>query len=120
MKQPNQGDKKGKEVSESGTNGPTWEDVHDYLHRLETESGFTIFLQMRLFKAGRPERLCGSATALAVPAALPLSEAVATGYHGFKGQQGAKTAPMAYWFALVELESKLNALRHREAAQNRF
>lgn len=89
------------------TMGPTWEDVYDYVNLLEGRFHKTIFLQMRLFKAGKPERLVGSAAAIAVRRDRPVSEPVATGVHGFKGNSGAKTAPGAYWHALSELEGKL-------------
>jgi hypothetical protein len=90
-----------------GSTGPSWEDVYDYVEHVERTYDKTVYLQMRLFRAGKPERLCGSATAHAVPPNRPLSEARHVGVHGFKGQSGSKTAPGAFWHALSDLEGKL-------------
>lgn len=98
--------------------GPTWEDVYDYVHRLEHQFDKTIFLQMRLFKNGKPERLCGSATAHAVPPGKPLVVAKHIGTHGFKGQSGARTAPGAFWHALADLEGRLEGIE--KVAQERM
>lgn len=98
--------------------GPTWEDVYDYVNRLECQYNCTIYLQMRLFKPGKPPRLTGSATAHAVPSSRPLSEARAIGQHGFKGQAGARTAPGAFWHALSDLEGRLAGIE--KVAQERM
>lgn len=102
-----------RDENQSNQYGPSWDDVYEYVARLEAQFDRTIFLQMRLFKAGKPERLCGSASAHAVPPTQPLQSASHIGVHGFKGQSGAKTAPGAYWFALLDLEDKLDKRRLR-------
>lgn len=90
--------------------GPTWEDVYDYVNRLQLMWSVTIVLQMRLYKSGKPERLHGQCMAHASPEDRPLTEVVKVGYHQFRGNGGARTAPGAYWHALSDLEGRLSGI----------
>lgn len=98
--------------------GPTWEDVYTYIHDLEGRFDKVIKLEMRLFMSGKPPRLNGSCVATARPKNRPAGDKEYNGFHGFRGQSGAKTAPAGFYLALADLEG---ALMHIEkVAQGRM
>lgn len=100
--------------------GPTWEDVYDYVNRLEILWGVVVFLQMRLHHHGKPPRLVGQCSAIARLKERPIDGPEWVGTWGFRGNSGAKTAPQAYWHALSDLEGKITVTGPTTPRQTAF
>lgn len=95
---------------DSGTHGPTWGDVHDYVKNLEGRFKVHITFNVRFLETGKPARRGATCVAQAAVSASYGAEVRARGWHDFRGNAGAATMPTAMWFSLVMLEGKLEGI----------
>lgn len=92
---------------EPAVQGPSWHDIHDYVSKLEGTFAVQVVFETRFWEAGRPPRRSAQVVAQARKGAAAGAPVLQMGYYAFRGNNGAATMPAAMWFALVELEARL-------------
>lgn len=95
---------------QSGTQGPTWSDIHDYVDRLQGRWKVHIVVCTRFWETGKPPRRSASVVAEARVSQAVGAEVRAMGVAQFRGNAGAATMPGAIFWALTELEGKLEGI----------
>lgn len=106
--------------NEGGTRGPTWHDIHDYVERLQARWKVHVVVLTRFWETGKPPRRSASVVAEARVSQAYHAEVRATGYASFRGNSGAHTMPGAIFWALTELEGKLEGTEDVAVAQASF
>lgn len=102
----------------SGSQGPSWADVHDYVTRLQTQHNVAIVFSTRFYEVGKPPRRIATVVAEARRPDRPTESATRVGSHQFRGNNGAASMSGAYWHALSELEGRLEGIE--KVAQTRM
>jgi len=105
---------------ETGTNGPTWGDVHDYVDRLQGRWKVHVVVCTRFWETGKPPRRSASVVVEARESQAVGAQVRAQGHASFRGNAGARTMPAAIWVALSELEGKLEGIETVAQARMAF
>lgn len=95
---------------QSGTHGPTWSDIHDYVEALEARWKVQVVVCTRFWYTGKPPRRSASVVAEAREGAAVGAKVRCMGVASFRGNAGAATMPGAIFAALASLEGKLEGI----------